>query len=270
MDLGIEGRPAIVTGASKGIGKSIAEGLLRERANVALVARTEKDLIGVAEEFAELPGEAHPVPADLTVDGDVQAMVDRTVERFGGLDILVNNAGRLGPGDPFDEVSVEDWEQVFALNVFGVVRTTKASLPHLKENGWGRVVNIASEAAVQPDTYKPQYDASKAALVNLTKHLSKVYSQEGVLVNAVSPATSNTPLVTNLMTERAEKEGKTVEQVRQEFIEREKPGMVHGLQRLGEPEESAEVAVFLCSEKASWVTGANYRVDGGSVFVMDP
>ena len=270
MDLGIEGRPAIVTGASKGIGKSIAEGLLREGADVALVARTEEDLQTVQDEFSDLPGEAYTIPSDLTVKEDVEAMVERTVEHFGGLDILVNNAGILGPGDPFDEVSIEDWERVFDLNVFGVVRATKAALPYLKDDGWGRVVNIASEAAVQPDAYKPQYDASKAALVNLTKHLSKVYSKEGVLVNAVSPATSNTPLVTNLMKERAEKEGKTIDQVRQEFIEREKPGMQAGLQRLGEPEESAEVAVFLCSEKASWVTGANYRVDGGSVFVMDP
>ena len=270
MDLGIDGRPAIVTGASKGIGKAIAEELLHEGANVTLAARTKEDLEAVANEFSSLPGTAHPVPTDVTDDRSVQSMVDSTLEQFGGLDILVNNAGILGPGDPFEEVSVTEWERVFDLNVFGVVRTTQTALPHLREGGWGRIVNIASEAAIQPDTYKPQYDASKAALVNLTKHLSKVYSKEGVLVNAVSPATSNTPLVTTLFEERAAAEGKSVEQCRQEFIEEEKPGMMDGLQRLGEPEETAAVAAFLCSERASWVTGANYRVDGGSIFVMDP
>ena len=270
MDLGIEGRPAIVTGASKGIGKAIAEGLLAEGAAVALVARTKTDLDAVAGEFADLPGKSITVSADLTNDDDVKTVVNETVETFGGIDILVNNAGMLGPSDPFDAVPIESWEEVFDLNVLGVVRATREALPYLQEDRWGRVVNIASEAALQPDSYKPQYDASKAALVNLTKNLSKAYSQEGVLVNAVSPATSNTQLVMDLFEERAQKENKTLEECRQEFIQREKPGMVAGLQRLGEPHESASVAVFLCSERASWVTGANYRVDGGSILAMDP
>lgn len=270
MNLGIDGRTAIVTGASKGIGKSIAEGLLREGANVALVARTADDLDAAAAEFASLSGQAYPVQADVTEDDDVVAMVERTRERFGGPDILVNNAGILGSDDRFDEVPLEVWRHVFEVNVFGIVRSTKAALPRMREQGWGRIVNIASEAGLQPDEYKPQYDASKAAVINLTKHLSKAYSKEGVLVNAVSPATSNTPLVTELFERRAAAEGKPIEQCREEFIEREKPGMVQGLQRLGEPHEVADVAVFLCSERASWVTGANYRVDGGSIYVMDP
>lgn len=270
MDLGIDGRPAIVTGASKGIGKAIAEGLLAEGAAVSLVARTERDLEEAARDFADLPGESIIIPGDVTDAGDVEAMVTETVAAFGGIDILVNNAGMLGPPDPFHDVSVDDWQRVFDLNLFGVVRTTREALPYLKADGWGRVVNIASEAALQPDSYKPQYDASKAALVNLTKNLSKAYSKEGVLINAVSPATSNTPLVTDLLEERAEKENKTLQQCRQEFIEREKPGMMAGQQRLGEAHESAAVAVFLCSEQASWVTGANYRVDGGSILAMDP
>lgn len=270
MDLGIEGRAAIVTGSARGFGKAIAKALLEEGVDVALADIDGDKLDETVEELSGLGGTPHPVVVDLTDQGDVEAMVEETVDTFGSLDILVNNAGILGSDDQFHDVPLENWEQVFDLNVFGIVRTTKAALPHMREQGWGRIVNIASEAALQPDDYKPQYDASKAAVVNLTKHLSKVYSQEGVLINAVSPATSNTPLVTDLFQSRADKEGKTLDEVRQEFIEREKPGMVQGLQRLGEPEEIAHVAAFLCSEKASWVTGSNYRVDGGSVYVMDP
>jgi NAD(P)-dependent dehydrogenase (short-subunit alcohol dehydrogenase family) len=133
----------------------------------------------------------------------------------------------------------------------------------MREQEWGRIVNIASEAATLPDDFKPHYDSSKAAIVNLTKNLSKTYGEEGVLVNSVSPATANTPMVQQLFEERAEEEGKTIEEVRREFIREDCPNIV--FDRLTQPEEVADVVAFLASERASYVTGSNYRVDGGSV-----
>lgn len=269
MDLGIEDRVAIVTGSSKGIGRSIAERLAAEGANVVTNARSAERAADAAAAIQDAGGAAIGVGADLTDPDDVSALVEEAVETFGTVDILVNNAGTVGSEREFHDLAIEEWEEVYDLNVFGLVRTTREALPYMREQEWGRIVNVASEAGTQPDDYKPHYDSSKAAVINLTKNLSKTYSSEGVLVNAVSPATTLTPLVEELFEERARETGESVEQVRGAFVREEKPGMVLGLGRLGEPEETANVVAFLASEKASYVTGANYRVDGGSIFTMD-
>lgn len=270
MDLGITGRTAIVTGGSKGIGYAIAHALGDAGTNVVIANRSAEEGEQAATDVADETGAATmAVSTDLTDDGDVADLVAETVDEFGTVDILVNNAGIIGSQDQFHDIPLEEWEEVYDLNLFGTVRATRECLPHMREQGWGRIINIASEAATQPDDYKPHYDSSKAAMVNFTKNLSKAYSSEGVLVNAVSPATTMTPLVEAMFRERASETGMSFDEVRQEFIEDEKPGMVRGLERLGEPEETANVVAFLASEKASWVTGANYRVDGGSIFTMD-
>lgn len=270
MDLEIEDRTAIVTGGSKGIGLEIASVLGDAGVNVVLANRTVDEGQEAADEIAgETNATTRFIETDLTVNNDVTALVGETIETFGTVDILINNAGIIGSQNQFHEIPLEEWMHVYDLNLFGTVRATRECLPYMREQGWGRVINIASEAGTQPDDYKPHYDSSKAAMINFTKNLSKTYSSDGVLVNAVSPATTRTPLVDEMFEERAEKEEKSVEQIRQEFIEDEKPGMVRGLERLGEPAETAYVVAFLASEKASWITGANYRVDGGSVFTMD-
>lgn len=271
MDLGIEDRTAIVTGGSKGIGYEIARELGEAGTNVVIANRTTEEGQRAADEIAEETGATTSfVATDLTEDGDVANLVDGTLEDFGSVDILVNNAGIIGSQDTFHDIPLSEWETVYDLNLFGTVRATKECLPHMRQQGWGRVINIASEAGTQPDDYKPHYDSSKAAMINFTKNLSKAYGSDGVLVNAVSPATTLTPLVEEMFRERADETGMSFEEVRQEFIEDEKPGMVRGLERLGKPEETAYVVAFLASEKASWITGANYRVDGGSVFTADP
>lgn len=269
MDLGITNRAAIVTGSSKGIGRATAERLAAEGANVVTNARAEGRAEEVAAAIRDDGGTAIAVGADITDPADAARLVEETVDEFGTVDILVNNAGTVGSEKTFHEIPMEEWEEVYDLNLFGTVRVTKEALPYMREQEWGRIVMVASEAGTQPDDYKSHYDSSKAAVINLTKNLAKTYSAEGVLVNAVSPATSLTPLVEDLFEERAAEEDKSVEQVQREFVENEKPGVVKGLGRLGEPEESADVIAFLASERASYVTGANYRVDGGSVFTMD-
>ncbi len=264
MDLGIEGRVAIVTGGSKGIGRAVAETLADEGCRVSICARNEGPL---EEAVAAIDGEVLPVVADLTRQSDVDRVVDRTVAEFGPVDILVNNVGILGSEKPFHEIPDDEWDAVFDVNLMATVRATRAVLPHMRERGWGRIINVASEAGTQPAAFKTHYDASKAAMINLTKNLSKAYGEDGVLVNAVSPSTTKTPLVEDLFEERAAALDISVEEVEHRFLTEDRPGIVVG--RLGKPTDTANVVAFLASEKAAFITGANYRVDGGSISTMD-
>lgn len=266
MDLGLQDRVARVTGSARGIGKAIAKVLLQEGCSVVICDIDEEKLAKTESELSNY-GNVLAVPTDVTDMGDVKRLVNTAVEKFGTIDILINNVGILGGETPFHELSLDDWEAVYDVNIKGTVRVTKEVLPYMRKQGWGRIINIASEAASQPDDFKPHYDSSKAAIINLTKNLSKTYGKEGILVNAVSPATTWTPLVKEIFERRAEKEGRSVEEIRDEFVRKERPNVV--LNRLAKPEEIANVVVFLASEKASYVTGANYRVDGGSISTMN-
>jgi len=177
VELGLDGKVALVTGASKGIGKAIAVELAREGCRVVLCARGEEDLEESAEEAGRF-GEALPVSADVTKADDVQRLISEAEGHFGPVEILVNNAGGVGRPAAFDELSDEEWFEVLDLNLISAVRLTRAVLPGMQEKGWGRVINVASESGIQPDPFIPHYNASKAALINLTKSLSKAYGPE--------------------------------------------------------------------------------------------
>lgn len=267
MDLGLDGRAAIVTGGSRGIGKAVAASLLREGCSVAICALDPDRLSAAEAELSEL-GDVLAIQADVTDADAVERLVDRTVDEYGGVDILVNNAGIVGSERSLHELTLAEWESVYDVNVKGAVRATQEVLPYMREQGWGRIINIASEAGTQPDAFKPHYDSSKAAMINLTKNLSNAYGKDGVLINAVSPATTYTPLVQALFEERSAAEDKPIERVREEFIAEDCPNIV--FDRLAEPEEVADVVAFLASERASYVTGSNWRVDGGSIAAVDP
>ncbi len=265
MDLGLKDKVAIVTGSSKGLGKAIALELAREGCWLVLCARGEQDLNEAVEDVRRIDGagECLAVPADVTEGAEVKNLVDQTVDRFGTVDILVNNVGRTGRRSPFHELSDDEWFDILDVNLLSAVRLTRAVLPHMLEQRCGRIINIASESGIQPNALKPHYNASKAALINLTKSLSKAYGKYGILVNAVSPATTITPAVEDLIAEEAKRKGIAVEESEAAYVRDNKPNIVAG--RLGRPAEVASVVVFLVSEKASFVTGANYRVDSGSV-----
>jgi 3-oxoacyl-[acyl-carrier protein] reductase len=263
MELGLEGKVALVTGASKGIGKAIADALAAEGCRVVLCARGEEELEAAAEEIRAAGGDAYAIAADMSEANEINKLAEEIVSRFGSVDILVNNAGGIGSPSPFEELSDEDWIGVLELNLLSAVRLTRDVLPHMRERGWGRIINIASESGIQPDPFMPHYNASKAALINLTKSLSKAYAEDGILVNAVSPAAVRTPLVEGMFEGMAEERGVSKEEAEAAFLLESRPNIV--LKRPGEPEETAAVVVFLASEAASFVTGSNYRVDGGSV-----
>jgi NAD(P)-dependent dehydrogenase (short-subunit alcohol dehydrogenase family) len=185
------------------------------------------------------------------------------IAHFGTVHVLVNNAGGIGSLSTFEELSDDDWANLFNLNLFSAVRITRAVIPFMRKQHWGRILNIASESGIQPDPNMPHYNASKAALINLSKSLSKAYAKDGILVNSVSPAFIKTPLAEQMLADQAKIRRITVEQAEEEFLRQNRPHIELG--RAGTPEEVAAAVVFLASESASFINGANLRVDGGSV-----
>lgn len=264
MELGLDDKVALVTGASQGIGKAIADALAHEGCRVVICARGEDDLRRAAEQIREESGGVVlAVQADVTNQEDADRMVAQTIDQFGTVHILVNNVGTIGSGGPFEELSDEEWLRLYDTNVVSAVRMTRAVVPHMKEQEWGRIINVSSENGEQPYPDMMPYSATKAALLNVTKSLSKAYGEHGILVNALAPAFIQTPLVEGMLQERAEQQGISVDDAEEQFLQENRPHIE--LQRAGQPDEVAAAAVFLASEAASFVTGANYRVDGGSV-----
>jgi NAD(P)-dependent dehydrogenase (short-subunit alcohol dehydrogenase family) len=266
MELGLEGKVALVTGASRGIGLAIARAFAMEGTRVALNARGAAGLEQAAASIREAGGDASAFPADVTDTEAVEKMAAAIVARFGTVHILINNAGGVGNFASFENLSDEDWRTVLDLNVLSAVRVTRAVLPEMRRNKWGRIINISSESAVQPDEEMAHYNASKAALNNLTKSLSKGYAADGILVNTVSPALIMTPLVEGIFDEQARSLEISREQALAEFLAAKRPHIE--LKRAGSSDEVARAVVFLASEQASFITGANLRVDGGSVAHM--
>ncbi|SES90663.1 NAD(P)-dependent dehydrogenase, short-chain alcohol dehydrogenase family [Salinibacillus kushneri] len=263
MDLGLANKVALVTGGSKGIGKAIAKALADENVKVAIAARSQEELEQTKHEIEQNGSTALSIVMDITNDDDVKQGITSVINHFGQLDILVNNAG-ITPGFfDFEDIEIDDWKKIFDINVFGMVRTTKTALPYLKESDAGRIINISSESGVQPDGFMPDYNATKAAIINMTKSWSKAFAKDGILVNTVSPAFILTPLLDQAMKQDADKQGISKEEAIQQFLKENRSHIE--VKRPGNPEEVASSVVFLASNQASFINGTNLRVDGGSV-----
>jgi 3-oxoacyl-[acyl-carrier protein] reductase len=264
MDLKLQGKVALVTGASKGIGKGIASALAAEGANVVISARGQAELEGTAAELkAAGRGQVAAVVADVTKAEDCARLVEETVRRFGKLHVLVNNAAGIDNFGSYDELSDNNWQALFDLNVLSVVRVTRAALPHMRREKWGRIINIASEVGLQPDPFMPHYSASKAALLNMTKSMSKAFAADGILVNSVSPAFILTSMSSEVIRQRAKEAGISFEEAEKHLLGELRPHIE--LKRTGRIEEVGSAVAYLSSESASFITGTNLRVDGGSV-----
>lgn len=263
MELGLKGKVVVVTGSSKGIGRSIAEAFAREGTQVVINSRNGKELDETAAEMRASGATVHAVASDVTEAEGAKRPVEEAVRRFGTIHILVNNAGGVGRFGSFDDLTDDEWMGAFNLNVLSAVRATRAALPPMQKQKWGRIINISSESGVQPDAMMPHYNASKSALNSLTKSLSKAYGKDGILVNTVSPAFIRTPLLDGMLGEQARARGITIDEAEKALLREFRPNIVLG--RAGRSEETAGICVFLASEQASFITGSNYRVDGGSV-----
>jgi 3-oxoacyl-[acyl-carrier protein] reductase len=269
MDLGLKGRACVVTGASRGIGRETARLLCAEGASVLLVGRSAERLAAAREEAtsagAEAGGRAEALALDVTDADAGERMLASAVEHFGGLDVLVNNAG-AAQWRHLDEVPDEDWYAQYELNVMAPLRAMRAAAPSMAERGWGRIVNVCSTAGKRPSAAMPEYSVAKAAELSLSRLFADRYAKQGVLVNAICPGPVEAELWMEpggLLDQSQRISG--AESREQALAE---AGSKRPIGRLAEVGEVAAAIVFLCSERASYVSGAAWSVDGGTVQVI--
>jgi len=255
MNLGLTGKTALVTAASKGMGKACALGLAAEGARVVMCARTEVDLQAAAEEVRNKTGaQVVAMPADVTRVDQVKALVARAHEAFGGVDILVANAGGP-PRGYFDELSDEQWYGAFEVSLLSVVRLVREVLPSMRQRRWGRIITIQSSSVKQPIDGLDLSNAIRPGAAGLMKTLATELGADNILVNTVCPGR----ILTDRLLGGARQAGLSPEAyVRQ-------VGADVPVGRVGTPEEFANVVVFLASERASYVTGVAIQVDGGLI-----
>ncbi len=258
-DFGLRDRVAVVTGASRGIGRALSEQLTGEGARVLMVARDADALREAAESIG-----AEWLAADVTDPAVADRVVACAAEQMGGVDILVNNAG-TSFARPADELTDEDWQDQWDLHVMASMRFMRAAAPRMAEAGWGRIVNVASSAGTRPSLTNVAYAVTKAAQLSLSRAWADLWAGKGVLVNAVAPGPVASELWMapgGLADQAAEAKGVS----RDEALADQRSKVPLG--RFAEPEEIARVCLFLCSELASTVTGAAWSADGGTVAVI--
>jgi len=269
MDLGLKGRACIVTGASAGIGKATALLLCGEGAKVLLVARGEERLAAATAEAARAAepagGAAASLSLDVTAEDAGERMLAAATESFGSLDVLVNNAGAAKWRD-LEDIPDEDWRAQYELNVMAPLRAMRAAIPPMADRGWGRVVNVCSTAGKRPSAAMAEYSVAKAAELSLSRLFADRYAKTGVLVNAVAPG----PVEAEMWMEPGGLLEQSMEisgaESREEALA--EAGAKRPIGRLARPEEIAATIVFLCSERASYVAGSAWSVDGGTVQVI--
>jgi NAD(P)-dependent dehydrogenase (short-subunit alcohol dehydrogenase family) len=242
---------ALVTGAASGIGRATALALAREGARVLVTDLDANGGEATCVAVADAGGEARFVRTDVTREADVAAAVDAAVRGWGRLDCAVNNAGITGGGGAIPDLDLEQWNRTLAVNLTGVFLCLKYEIPAMREQGGGAIVNMASGAGLIGVPGLPHYCASKHGVLGLTKTAALENARSGVRVNAICPGSTDTPLLRSAIAADARLEKMVLSTI---------PGG-----RLGRPEEIAEAAVWLCSDRASWVTGESMLVDGGSI-----
>lgn len=259
MDMGLQGRVAAVAASSAGLGRATAHALAEEGARVALCSRDEGRVRAAADEIARVTGaETLPITADVSRADDAKRFVAEAAARWGRLDVLVTNAGGPPPGT-FAELGEEEWARAVELNLLSTTRLIREALPHMRANGWGRIVNITSTSVKAPIPGLLLSNAVRAAVVGMAKTLATEVAAENILINNVCPGRLDTDRVRSLDEDRARRAGISPEEARREN-EAQIP-----LGRYGEPRELANLVVFLASEPASYITGTTIQVDGGAL-----
>jgi 3-hydroxybutyrate dehydrogenase len=257
VKIDLTGKTALVTGASRGIGRAIALELARSGANVIVSARSTTELEQLQLELQHLGVKALAVPCDVLDDESLKDLEARATE-FGGVDILVNNAG-ITQGVKFVDTSLELWQKIQRINVDAAMRLMQLTLEGMAQKKWGRVINIASIAAKHGLRYSAAYNASKHALLGLTRSVALDYAKTGVTVNAVCPGWVSTEMVEQTVQNIIQKTGRSREEAVASLVKDVPMG------RMVTPEEVASLVVFLASNQAAAITGQGLNIDGGTV-----
>ncbi|PLT28930.1 SDR family oxidoreductase [Peribacillus deserti] len=258
MDFQLKGKTALVAASSQGLGKAIAEALVKEGANVMITSRNEAKLQEVRSELSGLQkGRVSSITGDITNPSDIEKMVKQTVQEFGGIDILINNAGGP-PAGAFEEITDDEWQNSFELNLFSYIRLIRQALPYLKKNG-GKIINIASSSIKEPIPGLILSNTFRTAIVGMSKTLASELAPYNILINTVAPGRIATDRVRHLDEVNANKAGVSIEQM-EEKVKGQIP-----LGRYGAPEEFANVVAFLVSDANTYMTGSSFLVDGGMV-----
>ena len=257
MELGLQGKVAVITGGTQGIGKASALRLATEGASVVICARGQPLLDAVGEEIRQAGGKVHAIAADVGKAQDCQRIIDEAVRAFGRLDILVNNAGTANTG-AFESVTDETWQADLDLKLFGAIRLIRLALPHMRQQGGGRIINVTNIGAKQPPARSMPTTVTRAAGLAMTKALSREFAPDRILVNTVCIG-----LVRAGQHETtAARRGIDVEELYDTL------GKNVPMGRVGKAEEVANVIAFLASDAASFVTGSSINLDGGASAVL--
>ena len=257
MDMGLEGKVALVTAASKGIGRAIAKELAAEGANVAISSRSDEALKAAADTIKQATGkDVTTHVADLLSDTDVRQLVDDVERDLGDIDILVNSSAGP-PTKPFSNLSDDDWREALDIKFLAQMRPSREVFPRMKQRNGGRIINIIGSHGKFPHAYAITAGVVNAALLNLTKALADEGAPHNVLVNAINPGLTETDRVTYLANVKAENQGITFDEAVAEMVEDQL------LKRLADPKEIASMAVLVVSERGGFITGSLIDVDGG-------
>lgn len=259
MELGLEGKTALVAASSRGLGRAVADELAREGASLLICARSVGPLEAAGQAIHDSTGaEVVAVPADLTNPEDIERLMETATTEFGKIDILVTNTGGPPPG-PFESHTAEAWNTAVEQNLYSVLNLTRAVLPGMKEAGWGRIINVTSVAVKQPIDGLILSNAVRAAVTGFAKTLANEVASAGITVNNVMPGYMRTERLDGLAKNIAEIQGITVEEAFANW-ESQSP-----MKRIGDPSEFAALVAFLASDRASYITGTSIPVDGGFI-----